>query len=272
LPDPIQLGRLRVVLVSARNPLNIGAAARAMSNFGFVNLRVVHPFEPSFREARSAVGASEILAKAELFDTVAAAVADCALVVGTTAVRNRELQHVVRRPEFAGRLIRQRLGKGNVALLFGSEKFGLSNDDLSHCHWLIRIPTCEANISMNLGQAVAVCLYELIRDSRSERAAKQPEPATSADLERITGMLLEALQTSGFLDRRRVNDADQRIRRLVRRLHLPQRDAVIWLGMLRQMLWKMNAGTDPNPVAPITGGQRKKTEATARTPRQESRQ
>jgi TrmH family RNA methyltransferase len=234
VPSSNDLRRLRVVLVAPRNPLNIGAVARAMSNFGFHSLRVVNPYAPSFREARSAVGASDILAKAERHKTVAAAVEDCTLVVGTTAVRNRDLQHPVRRPEYGARLIRQRLESSNVALLFGSEKFGLSNDTLSHCHWLIRIPTCDQNISMNLGQAAAVCLYELIRD------AKQARPATAGELERITALLLEALQTSGFLDRRRVSDADERIRRLVRRLRLPERDAVIWLGMLRQMLWKMN--------------------------------
>ena len=237
---------MRVVLVTPRNPLNIGAAARAMSNFGFRSLRVVNPFEPSFREARSAVGASEILEKAEQFTALSEAVADCALVVGTTAVRNRELQHPVRRPEYGARLIRKRLSAGGgVALLFGSEKFGLSNDDLSHCHWLIRIPTCDENISMNLGQAVAVCLYELIRDSKFERGPKQPEVASAAELERITTLLLEALDTSGFLSRRRVKDADERIRRLVRRLNLPARDAVIWLGILRQVLWKMNSGAGP---------------------------
>jgi TrmH family RNA methyltransferase len=234
------LSRLRVVLVAPRNPLNIGAVARAMSNFGFQSLRVVNPYAPSFREARSAVGASDILAKAERHKTLAAAVEDCTLVVGTTAVRNRDLQHPVRRPEYGARLIRQRLESSSVALLFGSEKFGLSNDALSHCHWLIRIPTCDQNISMNLGQAAAVCLYELIRDAKRARAAKQLPPATAAELERITALLLEALQTSGFLDRRRVSDADERIRRLVRRLRLPERDAVLWLGMLRQMLWKMN--------------------------------
>jgi tRNA/rRNA methyltransferase len=238
---------MRVVLVAPRNPLNIGAAARAMSNFGFRSLRVVNPFEPSFREARSAVGASEILENAQLFNTVAEAVADCALVVGTTAVRNRELQHPVRRPEYGARLIRKRLRSGGgVALIFGSEKFGLSNDDLSHCHWLIRIPTCDENISMNLGQAVAVCLYELIRDSKLEREPKNLELASSGELERITMLLLEALDTSGFLSRRRVKDADERIRRLVRRLNLPARDAVIWLGILRQMLWKMNSAMGPN--------------------------
>lgn len=245
VPPPLELSRLRVVLVSPRNPLNIGAAARAMSNFGFQTLRVVNPYAPSFREARSAVGASGILANAERYKSLAEAVEDCTLVVGTTAVRNRDLQHPVRRPEYGARLIRRRLGAGNVALLFGSEKFGLSNDALSHCHWLIRIPTHEENISMNLGQAVAVCLYELIRDSRQERAANQLKLAMAEELERITTLLLDALQTSGFLDRRRVSDSDERIRRLVRRLRLPERDAVIWLGMLRQMLWKMNQGKTP---------------------------
>jgi TrmH family RNA methyltransferase len=240
--SPKYFSRLRVVLVAPRNPLNIGAVARAMSNFGFQSLRVVNPYAPSFLEARSAVGASEILANAQRYKTVAEAVEDCTLVVGTTAVRNRDLQHPVRRPEYGARLIRQRLDLSNVALLLGSEKFGLSNDALSHCHWLIRIPTCDENISMNLGQAAAVCLYELIRDAKHARAAEKLKLATAGELERITTLLLDALQTSGFLDRRRVSDSDERIRRLVRRLRLPERDAVIWLGMLRQMLWKMNEG------------------------------
>jgi len=245
VPPSAELSRLRVVLVAPRNPLNIGAVARAMSNFGFQSLRLANAYSPSYREARSAVGASSVLASAARYKSVPEAVEDCTLVVGTTAVRNRDLQHAVRRPEYGARLIRQRLQSSNVALLFGSEKFGLSNDALSHCHWLIRIPTCEENISMNLGQAVAVCLYELIRDSKHERAAAQLKLATAEELERITALLLDALQTSGFLDRRRVSDADERIRRLVRRLRLPERDAVIWLGMLRQMLWKMNQGEKP---------------------------
>lgn len=242
----VDLNRLRVVLIAPRNPLNIGAAARAMSNFGFKTLRVVNPYTPSFREAKSAVGAAALLESAEIFDSVAEAVEGCTLVVGTTAVRNRELHHPVRRPEYGSGLIRKRLKTANVALLFGSEKFGLSNEALSHCHWLIRIPTRDENISMNLGQAVAVCLYELIRESKHERAAARPKLATAAELERITLLLLDALQTSGFLDRRHVSDSDDRIRRLVRRLQLQERDAVIWLGMLRQMLWKMNQGKQPD--------------------------
>lgn len=240
-----ELDRLRVVLVSTRNPLNIGAAARAMSNFGIRYLRVVNPYEAAFREARSAVGAAAVLAAAEQYETVAEAVADCALVVGTTAVRNRELQHPLRRIEDGARLIRKRIGSSRVALLFGSEKFGLSNEDLSHCHWLMRIPTHEGNISMNLGQAVAVCLYELVREAKAPRLAEKLPPAPAAKVERITEMLLEALHECGYLGRRHVADAEPRIRRLVRRLNLPGRDTVIWLGILRQLLWKMRSGNPP---------------------------
>jgi TrmH family RNA methyltransferase len=219
-----------------------------MSNFGFSRLRVVHPYEEGFREARSAVGASAVLAQAEEHETVTSAVGDCSLVVGTTAVRHRHLHHSLRRLEDGARLIRRRLRTGRVALLFGSEKFGLSNDDFSHCHWLVRIPTCQENISMNLGQAVAVCLYELIRNSKAPRAAEKTQAAAAAEIERITETLSEALCESGFLDRRRVADADQRIRRLVRRLHLPQQDAVMWLGIFRQIVWKLRHPVPDKPA------------------------
>jgi len=244
LSTSAEFDRLRVLLVSTRNPLNIGAAARAMSNFGFRRLRVVNPYEPAYREARSAVGALSVLASAEQYKSVAEAVADCTLVVGTTAVRHRQLHHPLRRLEDGARLIRRRLRSSRVALLFGSEKFGLSNEDLSHCHWLIRIPTHEQNISMNLGQAVAVCLYELVRDPKAPRQTEKLPRATAAEVERITAKLLDVLHASGILEMRRVTDAEERIRRLLRRLNLPARDSVIWLGIMRQILWKIRSGQD----------------------------
>src|SRR5271163_132945 len=182
-----------------------------MSNFGFRHLRVVNPYEPAFREARSAVGASSLLAEAEQYRSVAEAVADCTLVVGTTAARHRQLHHPLRRLEDGARLIRRRIGASRVALLFGSEKFGLSNEDLSHCHWLMRVPTREENISMNLGQAVAVCLYEIVRDGKAVKRSEKIAPAAAAEVERITEMLLEALHASGYLGRRHVADAEPRI-------------------------------------------------------------
>jgi len=258
LSSPSQLDNLRVVLVNPRNPLNIGAAARAMSNFGFFHLRVVNPYELAFREARSAVGASPLLARAEEFKILAEAVADCTLVVGTTAVGRRDPLHLVKRLEQSAPLIRKRLANSRVALLFGSEKRGLSNEDLSHCHWLLRIPTREDHRSMNLGQAVAVCLYELARNAKalprhpehSDRPAVRPQSAsalaTGVELERITSALLDALIASGYLKlstavarrRRTAAPPDEKIRRLVRRLRLSSSDASVLLGILRQILWK----------------------------------
>jgi TrmH family RNA methyltransferase len=250
LANPAQFDRLCLVLVRTRNPLNIGAAARAMSNFGVRRLRLVTPYEPAYREARSAVGAAAVLANAEEFKSVADAVADCALVVGTTAIRRRNLKHPLRRLDEGARLIRKLLASagqkraGRVALLFGSEKVGLSNEDFSHCHWLMNIPTSEENISMNLGQAVAVCLYELACGGQPAKNAEKVQLASAGEVERITAMLLETLRASGYLCRRRVADSEERIRRLIRRMHIQASDTDAWLGMLRQINWKLKSELD----------------------------
>ena len=212
-----------------------------MSNFGFSRLRLVNPYEPSFREARSAVGASALLAGAQEYKSVAEAVADCTLVVGTTSARNRGLQQDLLPLPDAARRIRRHLGSGRVALLFGSEKRGLSNRDLSHCHWLLRIQTCEGQPSMNLGQAVAVCLYELARTS-AKAPGRQKKPAAAAgDLERLTLLLFELLTASGYTGPHSESKAEQNVRRLIRRLALSPQDAKTWLGMSRQILWKLRA-------------------------------
>src|SRR5581483_2002995 len=215
-------------MVETRNPLNIGAAARAMANFGFSALRVVNPYDVAFREARSAVAAAPLLKAAAEYSTVADAVADCILVVGTTSVGHRELQHPLRRLEYGARLIRGAAGKAPGALLFGSEKFGLSNDDLSHCHWLMRIPTVDQELSMNLGQAVALCLYELARDPRA--ASARPERirrATAGENEQITELLLTALERSGYVNPRTAGSTQEKARRMVRRMDLAGKDAPV---------------------------------------------
>jgi TrmH family RNA methyltransferase len=229
------------VLVATRNPLNIGAAARAMSNFGFRNLRVVNPYEASFREARSAVGASELLARAEEFTSLADAVADCTLVVGTTAGRDRQLEQELRPLVQGSAVIRKRVGSGRVAILFGSEKRGLSNDDFSHCHWLMRIPTRDEHSSMNLGQSVAVCLYELIRDDKAKVVASKSKLATSEEMDRVAQVLLQSLEASGYVKPNAGRVTEEKVRRLVRRLGLQSDDAVVLLGMLRKMLWRMKS-------------------------------
>ncbi len=230
---------LRVVLVATRNPLNIGAAARAMANFGFARLRVVQPYDVAFREARSAVGAAPLLQAAEEFSTVAEAIADCRLVVGTTSVGHRQIQQPLHRLEPGARLIEHSLAEAPVALLFGSEKFGLSNDDLSHCHWLMRIPTVDTDLSMNLGQAVAVCLYEFARDQHASPSPDRRKLATAGQNDQITSMLLDVLRRTGYVNPVIEASTDEKIRRLVRRLNIGAHDAPVLMGMLRQMLWKL---------------------------------
>ncbi len=231
---------LRVVLVDPRNPLNIGAAARAMSNFGFSEMRLVNPYRVAFREAKSAVKSQHVLAAAREYASVADAIADCALVVGTTSRGPRALEHPLRRVEQGGRLIVKRLASAPVALLFGSEKFGLSNDAMSHCHWLMRIPTREEHGSMNLGQAVAVCLYELARKPAQTLAPPPSKPlARAEDLERITMLLEEVLARCGYVHAPVEASTQLKLRRLVRHMQLNAHDAAVWLGMLRQMRWKL---------------------------------
>ncbi|HVI07541.1 MAG TPA: TrmJ/YjtD family RNA methyltransferase [Candidatus Binatia bacterium] len=239
MPAPAEFDQLRVVLVDARNPLNIGAAARAMSNFGFRHLRVVNPYDVAFEGARSAVGAAPVLASAEKFATVAEAVADCSLVVGTTSIGHRDLQHSLERLEAAAPHIRAHLLSAPCALLFGSEKFGLSNRDMSHCHWLLRIPTREEHESMNLGQAVAICLYELARDPAALAETGQGSQASAADTERIYETLLTALRESEFPKLNTSDSFQSAVRRLILRLRWAQGDAEFFLGMLRQIVWKL---------------------------------
>lgn len=211
-----------------------------MSNFGFTELRLVRPYDVAFREAKSAVRAHYVLEAARVFETVGEAVSDASLVIGTTSVGNRDLHLPLYRLEAAPALIRA--AQAPVALLFGSEKFGLSNEHMSHCHWLLRIPTRDEHGSMNLGQAVATCLYELRRDAAAEsQSFAKPDSISGEVSERVTALLLEALQISGYIPERAV-EADLKLRRLIHRLGMPAPDAEAWLGILRQIVWKLKQG------------------------------
>jgi len=239
-----------VVLVRARNPNNIGAVARAMHDFGFRHLRVVNDYAVPFETARSAVDASAVLAAAAAFGSVAEAVADCTLVIGTTAVGERALQHPLHALPAAAQKIRNELARegGRVALLFGSEKTGLSNEELSHCHWLLTIPMHRheelRHPSMNLGQAVAVCLYELIRQPETG-AIEAPPVAVAAETERLISLLTEVLEKTGYSRRHPANSDEAQIRRLVLRMGVTASDLPVWMGILRQMLWKVRNSEVP---------------------------
>src|SRR5271170_4648424 len=160
-----------------------------MANFGFKRLSIVAPFAVNWMEAKSAVGAPDLLREAKVYATLAEAVAHCTLVLGTGSLdRRRPVQAILDLPEAASK-IRENLlpqptgpNPNHIALVFGSEKHGLTSDDLSWCHAITVIETCEAQPSMNLGQAVAVCLYEISRNPPLHTSAipaepTQPDPA-----------------------------------------------------------------------------------------------
>ena len=231
---------LRIVLVSARNSLNIGAAARAMYNFGFADLWCVSPYEAAFRSARSAAGASSVLARARVTDSLAEAVGPAELVVGTTGLEGRRQRHVRRILPVGADAIRTHLGTRKAALVFGSEKFGLSNDDLSHCDWVLSIGTSEECPSMNLGQAVAVCCYEIARNAAPRSQLQTPRGVSAGVRERILEILLPILRLSGFLHPDGAETQTRKLRRFVGRLRLAPEDARMLQAILRQVDWRLN--------------------------------
>jgi tRNA/rRNA methyltransferase len=246
-----ELDRLTVVLVRARDPNNIGAVARAMHDFGFRDLRMVNDYSVSFERAKSAVDASAVLESAQQFATVAEAVAGATLVVGTTAVglRRRE-QPIHTLAEAAGRLRAELAARDGasppprrLALLFGSEKTGLSNEELSHCHFLVTIPMYQTegmrHPSMNLGQAVAVCLYELVRDPDAPFPQPPADPPLAADLERLTALLTEVMEATEYTRRHAANFDPLRVRQLIHSMNLDRSRTLAWTGILRQVLWKL---------------------------------
>ncbi len=217
-----------------------------MSNFGVRDLRLVNPYEKAFLEAKSAVKSRYILESAQVCSGVPEAITGCSLVIGSTAAHNRDLHLPLHRLETVPALIAEVVPSDPVALLFGSEKFGLSNDDLSFCHWAFRIPTRAEHGSMNLGQAVAISLYELHRSESLAAPQHSPAPIATADLyDRFTTMLLEVLDRSGYVNDRTSESTVLKLRRVVRRLQIPAGDSETWLGILRQILWKVNRRAEP---------------------------
>jgi TrmH family RNA methyltransferase len=247
--------RLEVVLVSPRNPLNIGAAARAMANFGFSQLAVVAPYAPHWREARSAVGAPELLASAAETQTLAEAVSSCTLMVGTgTLTYRKPEQPVVALPDLAPIVQRELAHGGRVALVFGPEKHGLTREDLSLCHLLVEIPTDPQQPSMNLGQAVAVSLYELALHAflparatpdfstatAADHTGEQGPAAPSGDLELLARVVEETMLAAEYSPSSMQEANHHDLRLLLRRLAPTRRDTRRILGLFRRILWRLN--------------------------------
>lgn len=247
------------MLVRTRNSLNIGAAARAMINFGLTDLRLVSPYDEAWQQARSAVGAARVLASAQVYGSLAEAVADRDYVLGSSAIGDRRPeQPVVELPVLQAWLKTKR--PAAPALVFGQEKHGLTNEDLSHCHAILRIPTLPEQASMNLGQAVAVCVYawscseaeahlaqtvdglglgapDLAHPAHPahRRSAEVYRRAPETDTERLGEVLHRLLQASGYLKPTTIESARIEIRALLHRLEANEQDTHRLTGMLAKI-------------------------------------
>lgn len=217
-----------------------------MANFGLRRLSVVAPYAPMWREARSAVGAPELLMMAVESASVAEAVSQATLVAGTgTLTYRRPEQRVVALPHL-GPMVAEELGRGGrVALVFGSEKHGLTREDLAYCHCIVEIPTDPGQPSMNLGQAVAVCLYELcVRAAAPEERIEERASltATSERLVLLAGVVEETMRGAGYSPRGMEPANRHDLRLMLRRLTLTARDTRRILGLFRRILWRLKRG------------------------------
>ncbi|MBO0862538.1 MAG: RNA methyltransferase [Chloracidobacterium sp.] len=228
------MGIRRIVLVHPRDPNNIGAAARAMKNFGFADLAVVAPHPPVWSEVVSAVNATDVLTGARLCATLDEAITECNLVVGTTdRTRVEEKQNLYAPLDLSRELA---AAEYDLALVFGSEKHGLTNEDLSHCHRVMSIPT-ELNCpSMNLGQAVAVCCYEMARDAAEAAVVpRSAEAATAGATEAAMRLSLEVLKLIDFVLPGNEPDLTLRIRGSLLRLNPNKYDIEMLCGILSRI-------------------------------------
>lgn len=231
--------QLRFVLVKPSNALNMGAAARALANFGVADLTVVAPYQPRWRQARSAIYGGRLLHKAPA-KTLQEAIADCHLVLGTASAHNRALRRTTLTLPAAAPWLKRRLPKGGrVAILFGSEQSGLNNESLDHCHAVLRIPTDPEAPSMNLGQAVAVTAYGLLH-SGLERSVEEPdeELVDGRQLEGLVETAMRAMEKAKVNAHMKEGARRQKFRRGLLKWRMSRSDA----SWLRGLLDRLTAG------------------------------
>lgn len=217
---------VRFVLVRPRNPNNIAAAARALANFGFDELLVVDPYPPVWKETRAAMGAQDVLAQTRAV-SLKEALADCHLVLGTTALKTRRARQPVLPLPGVSDFLQERLPRyGRLAVLFGPEKTGLSAGELGHCHALLRVPTTPKQPSMNLAQAVVVTAYELSR-APSSPAPTGGEPPTAEQIDDLVNKAAAACRALSYRQGRPLEE----LRRMFLRWRLLKRDAALLQGL-----------------------------------------
>lgn len=226
---------IRIVLVGTSHPGNIGAVARAMKNMALQQLVLVRPREFPHPEATArASGADDLLGSARVVDSVADAVADCGFVAATTS-RDRDQNFRVLDVRDAAARVAAESHRGPVAVLFGAERTGLTNEELESAHVLVRIPANPEYASLNLSMAVQLVAYEIYRARGAAHTATEPQTplATPAEMERLYAHLQQVLDEIEFRDRTASGrHLMARIRRFLQRAELDQNEVNILRGIL----------------------------------------
>jgi tRNA/rRNA methyltransferase len=241
---PAALANIRVVLVEPQHSGNIGAVARAMKNMALSRLVLVNPADHLAMEARMmAMHALDILQQAQVVDTLTQAIADAGYVVGTTRRlgKSRQAQQTSRS---IAPLLLGLAASNPIALVFGREDSGLSNDELARCHELITIPAHPTFGSLNLAQAVLLVCYELYISAATLPLAPPPQLATTAEVERLHARMQEVLRRIGFLHGSNPDRMMGYFRRFFARVGLKSHDVKVFLGVFRQIDWYINRYLD----------------------------
>ena len=238
---------IRIVLVNTTHPGNIGGAARAMKNMGLAELYLVQPREyPAPRAVWRADGARDVLAAATIVESVDEAIADCSLVVGTSA-RERRIPWPLLNPRECGEQIYSEAASHKTALLFGREDRGLTNDELQKCHYHVHIPSNPDYSSLNLATAVQVLAYEVRMASLADEQGNLPSitdwdqpPVTAGDLEFFHEHLASTMAELQFYDPENPKQLLTRMRRLFNRARMDQMEVSILRGLLSAVQRKIS--------------------------------
>jgi len=237
---------VRFVLCETSHPGNIGAAARAIKTMGFSELVLVDPQDfPSAEADARASGAVDILNNARVVDTLAEAVADCRIVFGSSA-RRRKLRWPELNPRECAQQALEVAQTGPVAIVFGTERSGLSNEQMDLCNALVYIPANPEYSSLNLASAVQLVAYELRFGLGEFQPPQEPEfPAASgADMERFYAHLKTVMVDSGFMDPANPRQLERKLRRLFNRAHVDVNELGILRGILAAMERHLHAPQD----------------------------
>ncbi len=232
------MGNIRIVLVSPIYGGNVGSVCRAMANMGLSDLALAAPQQLDMQEARMmACHANHILENLGRFPNLESALADCVAVVGTTARCGLYRQHASTAREWAPKGLAA-AERGPVAMVFGPEDNGLSNEDLALCTDIIHIPTTVEYSSINVAQAVLICAYELFLADNAYELPEEKSPLAPSELrERMFAMWREALLEVGFMEEDKAEHMMLGLRRVMSRGALTIDDVNICMGIARQATW-----------------------------------